>query len=702
MLRDIAGIRLCGANFDEVTNILLLDPHEGNKVKPVKGTLLYGRNGAGKSTLAKAVRKAKGESQDTISQAEFLSINNLPIELTEEEKSHVFVFDEEYIDKNVKFHESGLDTIIMLGHQVEIAEQLQEAQKNLEKAKGEFDIQEKTIIENEKIECKNSPKYHIKKMRLALQGDDCWAGRDKLIKNNRQNTGVRDDTYKQFITLTTTKTRDQLIIEFNETLKVLRIAQQGDAAISTKVPIFNKKYDETNILKLLRTKIERPELSERECYLLELAQTGRSSQLNDMIDIFSNTETYICPTCLQPVSEKYKQDLVQSVQKVLSKTVEEHLAELRTVMAEEIEIDFSPFSKLEMSTNSCLEILAQINMGIRNNNLLIQSKIDNPYSICNGEIISVSNLLTQLNKALENLENERLEYNKKITDTKPIIKRLTEINNLIAYLDIRELYIQYLACKAQLKKEHEKLEERRATCTNLTKLVDELEAKQKNVRVALSIINRNLSYIFFSNDRFKIDYRNNNYVLLSNVDMNRANEVRPVFRKLGMIAEKTGCAIVLIGHLNKSSGTQSTYRGLGSIDIMAAVRSLIFIGKVRKDPTTRVLIHEKSSLAPPGETMAFKLGDEEGFRWVGAYEISADELLDGKEGKATETKLERGAKLIRELLADKKEISIRELDEKAKEQGISGRTMRDVRSRMKNELEYKVNEKQENSIRLKE
>ena len=111
------------------------------------------------------------------------------------------------------------------------------------------------------------------------------------------------------------------------------------------------------------------------------------------------------------------------------------------------------------------------------------------------------------------------------------------------------------------------------------------------------------------------------------------NEASELFRKLGMIAEKTGCAIVLIGHLNKSSGTQSTYRGLGSIDIMAAVRSLLFIGKVKKDPTTRVLIHEKSSLAPPGETMAFKLGDEEGFRWVGAYEISADDLLDGKEGK---------------------------------------------------------------------
>ena len=214
-----------------------------------------------------------------------------------------------------------------------------------------------------------------------------------------------------------------------------------------------------------------------------------------------------------------------------------------------------------------------------------------------------------------------------------------------------------------------------------------------------------------SDDRIEKAIRQNQVRLLiidpvqafigADVDMNRANEVRPIFRKLGMIAEKTGCAIVLIGHLNKSSGTQSTYRGLGSIDIMAAVRSLLFIGKVKKDPTTRVLIHEKSSLAPPGETMAFKLGDEEGFRWVGAYEISADDLLDGKEGKPTETKLQRGTKLIYELLADGNAVTIRELDEKAKAQGISQRTMREARSRMKEELDYRMNEKQENTIRLK-
>ena len=49
----------------------------------------------------------------------------------------------------------------------------------------------------------------------------------------------------------------------------------------------------------------------------------------------------------------------------------------------------------------------------------------------------------------------------------------------------------------------------------------------------------------------------------------------------------------------------------------------------KRQPTTRVLIHEKSSLAPPGQSLAFSLGDEKGFEWIGAYDITADELLAG-------------------------------------------------------------------------
>lgn len=63
------------------------------------------------------------------------------------------------------------------------------------------------------------------------------------------------------------------------------------------------------------------------------------------------------------------------------------------------------------------------------------------------------------------------------------------------------------------------------------------------------------------------------------VDVHRANEIRPVMSHLGAIAEKYGCAIVLIGHMNKAMGMKSTYRGLGSIDITAAARSVLIVAR---------------------------------------------------------------------------------------------------------------------------
>lgn len=517
MLKDIVGIRLQGANFETLTDILFLDPHEGNsnKSRNVKGALIYGRNGAGKSTLARATRKIKGEFLETIRQADFVDINGDPIVLSEEEKSHIFVFDEDYVDKNIKFHDSGLDTIIMLGQQAEIEEQLEIVRKTLAEAKEAYDIQNIVVNEYENEECEKSPKQYIKKMRWALQGDERWAGRDKLIKGNRQNTGVRDDTYKQFVTITTTSTRDQLIIDFNDKLRELRIAQQGSAAILSQVPVISIEYDEESIRNLLRFKIEKPELSERERYLLDLAQSGHTSHLSYIAKTFSDDTVGSCPVCLQKISKEYKQDLVKSVQKVLSKAVEEHQEALRTHVINEITMDFSPFTKLS-NNQLCIDLVKHINEMIAKNNLIIQSKIDDPYSPCDKEIGQISDLITRLKDALKNLEAERLEYNRNITATKPIIDKLIEINNAIAHIDIMDPYIQYLAAEAQLKIEREKLSEIQDIYNNAKTKIDELEAKQKSIEVAISIINNNLKYIFFSKERFVIDYRDENYVLLSN------------------------------------------------------------------------------------------------------------------------------------------------------------------------------------------
>ena len=177
----------------------------------------------------------------------------------------------------------------------------------------------------------------------------------------------------------------------------------------------------------------------------------------------------------------------------------------------------------------------------------------------------------------------------------------------------------------------------------------------------------------------------------ADVDMNRANEVRPIFMRLGQVAQRTGCAILLIGHLNKAAGMQSLQRGLGSIDIAAAVRSVMFIGKLKHDPTMRILTHEKSSLAPPGVSLAFSLGDEGGFRWFGEYDITADEMLSGIEPQR-ETKTQQAKDLICTLLAGGKQVLSEDIDKAALERGIPGRTVRDAKRELGDALKSKIGE----------
>ena len=164
-------------------------------------------------------------------------------------------------------------------------------------------------------------------------------------------------------------------------------------------------------------------------------------------------------------------------------------------------------------------------------------------------------------------------------------------------------------------------------------------------------------------------------------DMNKANEIRPMFRRLAEIAERTGCAVILIGHLNKAAGGQSAYRGLGSIDFRAAARSVLLIGRVKREPNVRVIVHDKSSLAPEGKPIAFCLDPETGFSWIGEYDITADELLSGAGGN-TATKTEQAERLILDLLADGKELASEDIVKAAAEAGISERTVQNAKRNM--------------------
>jgi len=164
----------------------------------------------------------------------------------------------------------------------------------------------------------------------------------------------------------------------------------------------------------------------------------------------------------------------------------------------------------------------------------------------------------------------------------------------------------------------------------------------------------------------------------TDVDMHRANEIRPIFKSLAGIAERTGCAILIVGHMNKPSGaTKGIYRGLGSIDIVASVRSMLLVGRDKSYENIRAMAHLKSSLAPEGCPIAFQL-DDDGFRWIGAYDISVDDLLNGTRSEREPTKEVQAASLLQEMLKNG-DMPCNEVYSRLAEYGIGSRTVENAK-----------------------
>ena len=166
----------------------------------------------------------------------------------------------------------------------------------------------------------------------------------------------------------------------------------------------------------------------------------------------------------------------------------------------------------------------------------------------------------------------------------------------------------------------------------------------------------------------------------SNVDMHRANEIRPIMKHIADVAQKYNCSIVLVGHLNKAMGMKSSYRGLGSIDIPASARSVLLVGRIKDNPTIRVMAQVKSSLAPEGEPIAFELNKETGFRFIGKYDISVDDLLNGT---SSVSKVEQAEKLLKDELSEGTAIPQKQLLFKAQLRDISERTLNEAKKNLR-------------------
>jgi hypothetical protein len=165
------------------------------------------------------------------------------------------------------------------------------------------------------------------------------------------------------------------------------------------------------------------------------------------------------------------------------------------------------------------------------------------------------------------------------------------------------------------------------------------------------------------------------------VDIHRANEARSITAPLSAIAERRGCAIVAVRHLNKSrGGGNAGNAGMGSVDFYAAARSVLLVGKDPDDESKRALCQIKNNLAAFGEPQGYTIEGGQ-FVWTGASDLTAGRILSFASDNDERNVQTDALDFLRATLRDGARPA-KELYSEAKHEGLTIQNLRTARTRL--------------------
>ena len=182
MIEKVKGISIHGRCFSQET-ILPFFPGDNDRI-----AIVYGKNGSGKSTISDGFSCIV--SNDTFEELSASLIDRSDRCLALAEESKIFVFNEKYIDENVKIDADGLGTIILLGGQVDLQADIDHYATLLGTVEVECDEAESSLTAFDDKNNPLSPDYHLARIKKVLQTN--WAAIDASIRGNKINSKVTD------------------------------------------------------------------------------------------------------------------------------------------------------------------------------------------------------------------------------------------------------------------------------------------------------------------------------------------------------------------------------------------------------------------------------------------------------------------------------------------------------------------------------
>ena len=501
MFESFKKISIKGGCFDSITELELF------KKDPV--SIIYGRNGSGKTTIAYSI----GELTKAIDErnSDFIISSDTPI--SEDKKDCVFIFNEDFVREQVRVEKDGINTIVMLGEQVELDEKITKLKDDLLKLQDEYKklAEEKDKYENASLSV--SPSYYFNQIRDGLRSDGGWADIDRDLKGNVQKSRINDDVVNRLMSLEEPTEdfetlRERVITDLN----LYQESENAQPIIWTQI---EPKLPDSlvDVSELLAKPLDAPVLSDREQRLIKLLSTQSRYATEDAQRLLES-DWDICPVCYRDLTNTDKNELVQILTHILNKEASEYKRLLQEALDIFIKIDTElpvfggnlndkELNGALIARTNINEILQIVRDRINQRNKNIYQGIEKPFS--DDELKIYSDALAVWINALQTIENCVTKFNESVKKRNILFNNVRKNNDLLARKQLSALFYGYKQALANSDKNRKALLEKDKECKTIQEQIKELQSQKERTDIALSYINQELQYVFYSNRKVKLE-----------------------------------------------------------------------------------------------------------------------------------------------------------------------------------------------------
>ena len=507
MFENLKKIQIEGGYFEPSSGLDLFDSNQCLSI-------IYGRNGSGKTSIAKAIRQLVGkDSKPQEGEVAVPYIVTSDAVIPEEKKPSVFIFDEEFVQENVRTKGNGLETIVMMGEQVDFDTQI--TAKKAEGTVVDSKVVEQTALK-EKYENANdtsSPQYFFNKIRDELRKDGGWADTDRDIKGNTVKSRVTEDFVKNLANKEEPiETEDVLRQRLNEDFSLYTQTNEAQEIVWEPIPL-ELPADLSTVNALLEKRVEKPELSDRERRLLNFLQGHTGHYSTDATRQLTEEKWPFCPLCLREAGEQDYVNIGDTLKQLLNKESELYNKELDTAiewfpdMATTLPVfpnnlNTKEIKDVQLAIEQLNKDVATIKnkINVRKKDIYGTMEVSFNVAEMNSYVAHVANY----KNAIETLKTCVAIFNRSVNERKKLKEKVLQENELLARKRLNTLLNGYnSASKAYenctktllgLNEEKKKIEGE----------IKDLEAQIERTDIALNYINEQLQYVFYSDKKAKL------------------------------------------------------------------------------------------------------------------------------------------------------------------------------------------------------